>query len=105
MQKYCMRRARCFLLLVPLLLSDPSWAHADVQRFRLNPHASQISATIDDPFGNRVGGVLRLTRGEARGDPDRLTETAAVNLVIEASSYNSSLGIRDQDIQDNYFGG
>ena len=97
-----MRRSVCFLLLVPVFLLQARWAHADVQRFRIIPHSSQISATIDDPFGNRVTGALRLTRGEARGDPDRLAETAAVNLVIETSSYNSNLGLRDQHVQEDY---
>jgi polyisoprenoid-binding protein YceI len=97
-----MRRSACFLLLVSFVLLHAPWARADVQRFRLNPDASQISAMIDDPFGNRVKGALRLTRGEARGDPDRLAETAAVTLVIEASSYSSNLGLRDQDVLENY---
>jgi polyisoprenoid-binding protein YceI len=96
-----MRRV-CVLFLLPLFLSLENWARADVLRFRLDPEASQISATIDDPFGNRVKGALRLSQGEARGDPDRLAETAAVSLVIEASGYNSNLGLRDQDVQESY---
>jgi polyisoprenoid-binding protein YceI len=102
MQKHSMRRLTCFLLLALWMLAHAPWTCADVQRFRLNPDTSEISATIDDPFGNRVEGALRLTRGEARGDPDRLAETAAVSLVIEASSYNSNLGLRDQDVQEYY---
>jgi polyisoprenoid-binding protein YceI len=102
MQKHSMRRLTCFLLLALWMLAHAPWTRADVQRFRLNPDTSEISATIDDPFGNRVKGALRLTRGEARGDPDRLAETAAVSLVIEASSYNSNLGLRDQDVQEYY---
>jgi polyisoprenoid-binding protein YceI len=97
-----MRRAVCFLLLAPLFLVQARRAHADVQRFRLVPDSSQISATIDDPFGNRVTGALRLTQGEARGDLDRLAETAAVSLVIEASSYDSDLGLRDEHVQSDY---
>ena len=102
MQKDYMRRAGRLLLLAPLLLLPARWAHADVQRFRLNPDASQITAIIDDPFGNRIQGILRLAGGEARGDPDRVAETAAVDLVIDASSYNSNLGLRDQDVQEYY---
>ncbi len=97
-----MRRLTYFLLALPLLLLHASSARADVQRFHLNPDASQVSATIDDPFGNRVTGTLRLARGEARGDPDRLAETASVSLVLDAASYKSNLGLRDQDVQDNY---
>ena len=102
MQKDSMPRLICFLLLALWMLVHAPWTWADVQRFRLNPDTSEISATIDDPFGNRVKGALRLIRGEARGDPDRLAETAAVSLVIDASSYNSNLGLRDQDVQEHY---
>ncbi|HEX9146293.1 MAG TPA: YceI family protein, partial [Candidatus Binatia bacterium] len=102
MQKDSMRRLICFRLFALLLLAHAQWARADVQRFRLNPDTSEISATIDDPFGNRVKGTLRLTQGEARGDPDRLAETAAVSLAIQASSYNSNVGLRDQDVQEHY---
>jgi polyisoprenoid-binding protein YceI len=80
----------------------PRLVEADVERFVLTPATSQISATIDDPFGNRVKGALRLSRGEARGDPERLPATAAVTVVIDASSYDSDLGMRDQDVQANY---
>ena len=97
-----MRCLPYFLLVLPWVLLHPSSARADVQRFRLNPDASQISATIDDPFGNRVNGTLRLDRGEARGDSDRLAETASVSLMLDAASYKSNLGLRDHDVQENY---
>lgn len=97
-----MRCLPYFLLVLPWVLLHPSSACADVQRFRLNPDASQISATIDDPFGNRVNGTLRLDRGEARGDSDRLAETASVSLMLDAASYKSNLGLRDHDVQENY---
>ena len=102
MQKVFMYCSAPFLLLAVFVLQHVAIAEADVERFRLNPEASQIAATIDDPFGNRVKGILRLIRGEARGDPDRLPDTAAVSLMIEASSYDSSLGMRDQDVRENY---
>jgi polyisoprenoid-binding protein YceI len=102
MQEHSMRRLTCFLSVLSLVLLHASSAPADVQRFHLNLDASQISATIDDPFGNRVNGTLRLNRGEARGDPDRLAETASVSLVLDAASYKSNLGLRDHDVQENY---
>ena len=77
-------------------------AFAELQSFRLSPDESQIVTKIDDPFGNVVSGTLRLREGQARGDMDRLQETASVNLAIDASSYNSNLGLRDQDIQQYY---
>jgi len=77
-------------------------ALAEVQRFRISPQESQIVTKIKDPFGNIVNGRLRLRQGEAAGDPERLQETGSVNLLIDASTYNSNLGLRDQDVQEYY---
>jgi len=93
------RRLGC-LLLVSALFS-PS-AFAESQRFRLSPDESQITTKITDPFGKVVDGMFRLRQGEARGDPDRLAESASVSLVIDAASYNSNIGLRDQDVQEYY---
>ena len=73
-----------------------------MQRFRLTPDASQIRTTIDDPFGNVVNGTFKLRSGEARADMERLAETASVSLMIDAASYNSNIGLRDQDVQEYY---
>jgi polyisoprenoid-binding protein YceI len=89
------------LILSFVLVSPPS-AFPDLQRFRLNPDASQIIAKVNDPFGNIVNGALRLREGEARGELDRLPETASVNLVIDTASYDSSIGLRNQDVQEYY---
>ncbi|HWO41039.1 MAG TPA: YceI family protein [Candidatus Eisenbacteria bacterium] len=93
-------------LLVFFLSLDASVAtrpvSAELLRFGLNPKESKIVTKVADPFGKPVSGVLRLRHGEARGDPDRLKETAAVYLTIEAGSYDSGIGARDQDIQEYY---
>jgi polyisoprenoid-binding protein YceI len=93
------RRLGC-LLVVSALFSRS--AFAEVQRFRLNPDESQITTKIADPFGGVVEGTFRLRQGEARGDPDRLAESASVSLVIDTASYNSNIGLRDQDVQEYY---
>jgi polyisoprenoid-binding protein YceI len=92
----------CFVLLLPFVLIHEPGARADTQRFRLSPDESQIRTTIDDPFGKAVNGTFRLASGEARGDVERLAETASVSLTIDASSYNSNIGLRDQDVQEYY---
>ncbi len=94
--------AICWLLAPLLVLNPPPKAFAESGRFRLNPEASQISASVKDPFGNPVTGTLRLRQGEARGEVNRLLDTASVELTIEAASYNSNLGLRDQDIHQNH---
>jgi polyisoprenoid-binding protein YceI len=92
-----------FFLFISFVLSllSPS-AFAEVQRFRLDPKESRIATKTKDPFGNLVNGMFRLRQGEAWGDIDRLAETASVSLVIDASSYNSNIGLWDQDVQEYY---
>jgi polyisoprenoid-binding protein YceI len=68
----------------------------------LIPEQSQILSKISDPFGKVVNGTFRLSQGEAYGDPSRLVETASVVLVIDAASYNSNIGLRDQDVVEYY---
>ena len=101
-QKNSLRPLTGFLLLLPFLLIHEPPALADVQRFRLTPDGSQIRTAIDDPFGKVVNGTFRLSAGEARGDLERLAETASVSLMIDALSYNSNIGLRDQDVQEYY---
>jgi polyisoprenoid-binding protein YceI len=98
-----MRRGGCFNWILLLVLISPSApALAEVQSFRLIPDESQIITKVKDPFGSIVNGALRVRQGEARGDIDRLQEVGSVSLVIDASSYNSNIGLRDQDIQEHY---
>jgi polyisoprenoid-binding protein YceI len=98
-----MRCGRCFIWILSLVLIFPSApALAEVQSFRLIPDESQIITKIKDPFGGFVNGALRVHQGEARGDIDRLQEVGSVSLVIDTSSYNSNIGLRDQDVQEHY---
>jgi polyisoprenoid-binding protein YceI len=98
-----MRCAGCFIWILSLVLISPSApALAEVQSFRLIPDESQIITKVKDPFGSIVNGALRVRQGEARGDIDRLQEVGSVSLVIDTSSYNSNIGLRDQDIQEHY---
>jgi polyisoprenoid-binding protein YceI len=96
----CQSRFIWILSLVLISLSAP--ALAEVLRFRLIPDESQIVTRIKDPFGKFVNGALRIRQGEARGDVDRLQEVASVNLVIDTTSYNSNIGLRDQDVHEYY---
>jgi polyisoprenoid-binding protein YceI len=98
-----MRCGGCFIWILSLVLVSPSApALAEVQSFRLIPDESQIITKIKDPFGSIVNGALRVRQGEARGDIDRLQEVGSVSLVIDTSSYNSNIGLRDQEVQEHY---
>src|SRR4029434_9070753 len=96
------RESRLIWILSLALISPSAPASAEVQRFRLISDESQIVTKVKDPFGSIVNGVLRLRQGEARGDIDRLQEVGSVSLVIDTSSYNSNIGLRDQDVQEYY---
>jgi polyisoprenoid-binding protein YceI len=98
-----MRCGGCFIWILSLVVvSSSAPALAEVQSFRLIPDESQIITKIKDPFGSIVNGALRVRQGEARGDIDRLQEVGSVSLVIDTSSYNSNIGLRDQDVQEHY---
>ena len=98
-----MRCRSHFIWILSLVLISPSApTSAEVQRFRLIPDESQIVTKIKDPFGGIVNGALRVRQGEARGDIDRLQEVGSVSLVIDTMSYNSNIGLRDQDVQEYY---
>jgi polyisoprenoid-binding protein YceI len=98
-----MRRGLCFIWILSLVLISPSAPGlAELHHFRLIPDESQIVTKIKDPFGGIVNGSLRIRQGEARGDIDRLQERGSVSLVIDTASYNSNIGLRDQDVQEFY---
>lgn len=95
-------RSHFIWILSLVLISFSAPTLAEVQRFRLIPDESQIATKIKDPFGGIVNGALRVRQGEARGDIDRLQEVGSVSLVIDTKSYNSNIGLRDQDVQEYY---
>ena len=97
-----LRRSRFIWILSLVLISPSAPTLAEVQRFRLIPDESQIVTKIKDPFGSIVNGAVRVRQGEARGDSDRLQEVGSVSLVIDTRSYNSNIGLRDQDVQEYY---
>jgi polyisoprenoid-binding protein YceI len=96
------RKSRFIWILSLVLISRSAPALAEALRFRLIPDESQIVTKIKDPFGNSVNGALRIRQGEARGDVDRLQEVGSVSLVIDTTSYNSNIGLRDQDVHEYY---
>jgi polyisoprenoid-binding protein YceI len=93
-----------FLVAIVGLILTPSLSSAqgELLRFRLLPQESKILTEISDPFGGTVRGEFSLKEGEARGQIENLRDSGWVRLIIDAASYNSNLGLRDLDVQDNY---
>ena len=93
-------RLSLFLLLFTLpapLISEAG----ELIRFKLLPQESQILMQVPNPFGI-VKGELTVREGEAEGDTLDLQGTGKVRLTIDAASYNSNIGLRDEDVQENY---
>jgi polyisoprenoid-binding protein YceI len=90
-------------ILILLLALAPSLASeaGEVIRFKLLPQESQILAKVPNPFGI-VDGKFTVREGEAKGDIQDLQGTGQVRLTIDADSYNSNIGLRDEDVKENY---
>jgi len=90
-------------ILILLLTVIPSLASeaGEVVRFRLLPQESQILTKVPNPFGI-VDGKFTVREGEAKGDLQDLQGTGQVRITIDAASYNSNIGLRDEDVQENY---
>lgn len=80
----------------------PTPALGQLIHFRLLPKESKVQTRIVDPFGQTVVGELTLREGEAQGQTNNLRSSGSVRLLIDAASYNSNLGLRDQDVQNYY---
>ena len=93
---------RSFTLILLLTLASSLASEAgEVVRFRLLPQESQILTQVPNPFGI-VDGKFTVREGEAKGDIQDLQDTGQVRLTIDAASYNSNIGLRDEDVQENY---
>ncbi len=90
-------------ILILLLTLAPSLASeaTEIVRFKLLPQESQILAKVPNPFGI-VDGKFTVREGEAKGDIQDLQGTGQVRITIDAASYNSNIGLRDEDVQENY---
>ena len=93
-------RFSIFLLLLTLPPTLASEA-GELIRFNLLPQESQILTQVPNPFGI-VSGKFTVREGEAEGDIQDLQRTGRVTLTVDAASYNSKIGLRDQDVQENY---
>ena len=93
-------RTSILILLLTLASSLASEA-AEVIRFKLLPQESQILTQVPNPFGI-VNGKFTVREGEANGDIQDLQGTGQVRITIDAASYNSNIGLRDEDIQEYY---
>jgi polyisoprenoid-binding protein YceI len=82
-----------------LLFAAP--ASAKPLKLRIDPATTQIVATVDEPLARirgNVSGSFRVITGEVDGDPADPAATGHIDIVIDATSYQSDSVRRDKAI-------
>jgi polyisoprenoid-binding protein YceI len=82
-----------------LLLAAP--AFAKVLKLRVDPSATEIVASVDEPFARIRGtasGTFQVITGEIDGDPADPVKTGHVDIVINATTYQSDSPHRDNSV-------
>jgi polyisoprenoid-binding protein YceI len=92
--------ARAVGLAAAILLAAAP-ASAKVLKLRIDPANTQIVASVPQPFARLRGsvtGTFRVIAGEIAGDPADPVATAHVEIVIDATIYQSDSASRDRGI-------
>jgi polyisoprenoid-binding protein YceI len=96
---YCRRACALQLALATILMAAP--ASAKILKLKVDPMATQIVATVDEPLprirGN-VSGSLQVITGEITGDPDDPVRTGHIDIVVNATTYTSDSPHRDNKV-------
>jgi len=73
-------------------------------RFTINPAASKMTARVAEPMAMIRGsaeGTFTILKGEVKGAPTAVADTAHVSLVVDAASYKTTSEARDRDVREN----
>jgi polyisoprenoid-binding protein YceI len=93
------RRRLAFTICVPLAISLFAVpAFAEILHLRVDPAATQIVATVDEPLARirgNVSGTFQVIVGEVDGDPANPVATGHVELTLDATTYHSDSEHRD----------
>jgi polyisoprenoid-binding protein YceI len=87
------------LALATLLVSAP--ASAKMLKLKVDPQATQIVATVDEPLARirgNVSGSLQVITGEITGDTDDPVRTGHIDIVVNATTYTSDSTHRDNKV-------
>jgi|SRR5271170_2623013 len=96
---YCRRFFSLQLALATLLMAAP--ASAKMLKLKVDPKATQIVATVDEPLARirgNVSGSFEIITGEITGDPDDPVGTGHIDIVVNATTYTSDSAHRDNKI-------
>ncbi len=75
-----------------------------VLHFTINTAESTITAAVAEPMAMIRGeavGKFKVLGGEVQGNPSSIASTGQVELTIDAASYDSGDGSRDEDVKRN----
>jgi polyisoprenoid-binding protein YceI len=91
------------IALVILALLYCGIARAALIKLQVDTQKSQIKASVDEPLATlrdtpTADATFQIVSGEVEGDPANVAATGRVNLVIDATTYNSGSDHRDRKI-------
>jgi polyisoprenoid-binding protein YceI len=75
-----------------------------IMHFKINSTETKITASVAEPmamFRGNADGTFSVISGDLQGNPNSVAETAKVNLVFDASSYQTDNYQRDEDVKSN----
>jgi polyisoprenoid-binding protein YceI len=86
-----------------IALSQSTATQAGTIHLPVDIQASHISATVTEPLARmrdqpQTTGTFQIITGEIDGDPDNLSATGHVSLVIDATTYGSGNDTRDRHV-------
>src|SRR5271167_1462533 len=95
------RRWAYTLLLALAISMVTAPASAKMLKLKVDPKATQIVATVDEPLARirgNVSGSFEIITGEITGDPDDPVGTGHIDIVVNATTYTSDSAHRDNKI-------
>ena len=86
-----------------LIAFSPNASPAAVMRFKMDLDRSTVSVSVAEPAAfirGHADGTFRIIDGAVSGDPNNISGTAKVRILIDATSYRSDNASRDRAVTE-----
>jgi len=86
-----------------LIAFVPGTSSAAVMRFKMDLDRSTVSVSVAEPAAfirGHADGTFRIIDGAVSGDPNNISGTAKVRILIDATSYRSDNASRDRAVTE-----
>ncbi len=86
-----------------LIAFVPGTSSAAVMRFKMDLDRSTVSVSVAEPAAfirGHADGTFRIIEGAVSGDPNNISGTAKVRILIDATSYRSDNPSRDRAVTE-----